>query len=119
MSAQKYRKKPVEIEAWELPKWDEPNWLNDADEFVFSVTKYVDETIAIAEWCGGVSHMMCNPDEPAFIDATVMGPHISITTLEGTMAASPGDYIIRGVQGEFYPCKPDIFAATYDKVLDE
>ena len=37
-----------------------------------------------------------------------------IHTLEGTMAADPGDYIIRGVQGEFYPCKPDIFAATYE-----
>ena len=37
-----------------------------------------------------------------------------IHTLEGTMAADPGDYIIKGVQGEFYPCKPDIFEATYD-----
>lgn len=37
-----------------------------------------------------------------------------IHTLEGTMAADPGDYIIRGVQGEFYPCKSDIFKATYD-----
>lgn len=37
-----------------------------------------------------------------------------IRTLEGTMAADPGDWIIRGVQGEFYPCKPDIFAATYE-----
>lgn len=39
-----------------------------------------------------------------------------IETLEGRMAAEPGDYIIRGVQGEFYPCKPDIFLATYEKV---
>lgn len=37
-----------------------------------------------------------------------------ITTLEGDMGASIGDYIIKGVQGEFYPCKPDIFKATYD-----
>lgn len=37
-----------------------------------------------------------------------------IGTLEGDMVASPGDWIIRGAQGEFYPCKPDIFAATYD-----
>jgi len=36
-----------------------------------------------------------------------------IHTLEGTMAADPGDFIIRGVNGEFYPCKPDIFAKTY------
>jgi len=37
-------------------------------------------------------------------------------TLEGTMNASPGDYVIRGVQGEFYPCKPDVFEATYERV---
>jgi hypothetical protein len=37
-----------------------------------------------------------------------------IDTLEGTMTASEGDFIIKGVKGEFYPCKPDIFAATYD-----
>lgn len=37
-----------------------------------------------------------------------------IETLEGTHRANPGDYIIKGVAGEFYPCKPDIFAATYE-----
>lgn len=37
-----------------------------------------------------------------------------IATLEGAMHVSVGDYVIRGVQGEFYPCKPDIFAATYE-----
>jgi hypothetical protein len=41
-------------------------------------------------------------------------PWIAIQTLEGEMAAQPGDYIIKGVQGEFYPCKPDIFEATYE-----
>jgi hypothetical protein len=39
---------------------------------------------------------------------------IYINTLEGQMEASPGDWIIRGVKGEFYPCKPDIFEATYE-----
>lgn len=39
-----------------------------------------------------------------------------IHTLEGIMKASVGDYIIKGVKGEFYPCKPDIFEATYEKV---
>jgi hypothetical protein len=39
---------------------------------------------------------------------------LKIKTLEGTMIASEGDYIIRGVSGEFYPCKPEIFAKTYD-----
>ena len=40
-----------------------------------------------------------------------------IETLEGNMAISKGDYIIKGVQGEFYPCKPDIFEQTYELVL--
>jgi hypothetical protein len=38
----------------------------------------------------------------------------AIATAEGTMRVSPGDWIIRGVKGEFYPCKPDIFEATYE-----
>lgn len=42
-----------------------------------------------------------------------------IETLEGTMTARLGDYIIRGVKGEFYPCKPDIFDETYEAVTDE
>lgn len=41
---------------------------------------------------------------------------IEIETLEGTMKASRGDYIIKGVKGEFYPCKSDIFEATYEEV---
>lgn len=41
---------------------------------------------------------------------------IEINTLEGTMTASLGDYIIRGVKGEYYPCKPDIFAQTYERI---
>lgn len=43
---------------------------------------------------------------------------IKIPTLEGIMEASEGDYIIKGVNGEFYPCKPDIFEKTYEAVTD-
>ncbi|ACQ54175.1 hypothetical protein HYI19_07535 [Clostridium botulinum] len=42
--------------------------------------------------------------------------NVSIQTLEGTMKATPGDWIIKGVNGEFYPCKPDIFEKTYELV---
>lgn len=42
-----------------------------------------------------------------------------IPTLEGDMKASSGDYIIKGVKGEFYPCKPDIFESTYEKLNEE
>lgn len=45
-----------------------------------------------------------------------MGCDVIVDTLEGKMKASPGDYIIKGVQGELYPCKPDIFEKTYDKI---
>ncbi len=44
------------------------------------------------------------------------GGRITIWTLEGEMTASVGDWIIRGVKGEYYPCKPDIFEATYEAV---
>lgn len=43
---------------------------------------------------------------------------VLINTLEGNMKASIGDFIIKGVQGEFYPCKPDIFEKTYEEVWD-
>lgn len=49
-------------------------------------------------------------------DVVARGDKFEIVTLEGTMTASPGDWIIRGVHGEFYPCKPDIFDETYEPV---
>lgn len=51
-------------------------------------------------------------------DCHVMGDKLLISTLEGVMTASNGDWIIRGVNGEHYPCKPDIFSATYQPVID-
>lgn len=49
----------------------------------------------------------------------VTGEQAFIQTLEGMMCADKGDYIICGVHGEFYPCKPDIFKKTYDEVEDD
>ena len=46
------------------------------------------------------------------------GPTLLIATLEGDMKATTGDFIVRGVQGEFYPVKPDIFAATYREMTE-
>ncbi len=100
MSAvQRFRKKPVEVEAMHL-----------AAEI--SETEFLDpNTRAIAEISGW---LMGN----GFRAFKVHGEHrpfgIAIETLEGVMVAAPGDWIIRGVQGEFYPCKPDIFAETYE-----
>lgn len=57
--------------------------------------------------------------KPIIIEAYQTDAEISIDTLEGTMIASPGDYIITGVKGEKYPCKPDIFLATYEPIPDK
>ena len=50
------------------------------------------------------------------LDYYVIGDSLFIPTLEGDMETSPGDWIIKGVKGEFYPCKPDIFELTYERV---
>ena len=57
--------------------------------------------------------------KPVVIQAYPTDVELDIETLEGTHHASVGDYIIRGVQGELYPCKPDIFKETYEDVTDE
>lgn len=49
---------------------------------------------------------------------TTQDGRVGVETLEGFMEASLGDYIIRGVKGEFYPCKPDVFEASYEEVTD-
>jgi len=68
--------------------------------------RYVPENAAVfAEWMGY---------QPVFTE----DDGLAINTLEGTMKASVGDWIIKGVRGEFYPCKPDIFEATYEPVED-
>lgn len=57
--------------------------------------------------------------KPVVIDAYQTEVPMDIETLEGTMHADPGDWIITGVKGERYPCKPDIFAQTYDRATDK
>jgi hypothetical protein len=84
----KFRKKPVEIEAWQ---WN-PTMQHD-----FMPSNW-------PEWLRGRDTKI------------VFGDGLEIPTLEGVMRANKGDWIIHGVKGEVYPCKPDIFAATYDPV---
>lgn len=57
--------------------------------------------------------------KPVVIEAEKCSVITKIETLEGTMIALPGDWIITGVKGERYPCKPDIFEATYEPVMPE
>ncbi len=86
----KYRKKPVVIEAIRL-----------------GYTPYR----MITEFCPAIQ--LIRADRGSAIVFAV------IPTLEGDMRAEPGDWIIRGVQGEFYPCKPDIFEQTYEEASDD
>jgi hypothetical protein len=58
-------------------------------------------------------------DHPEVVEATLSGmPVFWIKTLEGGHIVTPGDWIITGVKGEHYPCKPDIFEATYEAVYE-
>ena len=89
--ADRYRKRPVEITAMRFDGFDGAldRWL-------------------AAELGRDKFMFLMSPDRES----------LHIDTLEGTMVAHPGDWIIQGVAGEFYPCKPDIFDATYEPVGD-
>lgn len=86
---QKFRKKPVVIEAMQLTR---------------------ENVTDVALWCGGRVY-----EEGKASDRTDVYLALDIPTLEGTMRGQVGDFVIRGVQGEFYPCKPDIFEQTYEE----
>jgi hypothetical protein len=87
----KYRKKPVVVEAWLFDSKNKRRTYNAIKKHEIGVYYSFDET----------------------------GNHVlRIPTLEGEMTARLGDYIIKGVKGELYPCKPDIFAATYEEVKE-
>lgn len=91
----KYRKRPVVIDAF---RWtgghnqdEDPDWI-------------VDAIVRGRAW---------------ITDAGSDSVYMMIVTLEGPIRAEQGDYIIRGVHGELYPCKPDIFKETYEAVNDD
>ena len=97
----KYTKKPVTIDA---EKWD--GTRDHAQRLMAEVVRaggkagYVDTETLVAGPGRGM---------------TTVGPHIQISTLEGHMRLMPGHWLIKGVEGEFYPCDPDIFEKTYEK----
>ena len=73
---------------------------------------------AMFEFLGGWEHQPLQASGRNFeIDHGIVEGGLIIKTLEGEYRASIGDYIIKGVNGEFYPCKPDIFEMTYDVVV--
>lgn len=95
----KYRKKPIVVEAIQ---WTGSN-LEEIRNFVGNdlIENYI-------------KHFDI---ERTLIKQTLAG--IAINTLEGTIIVNYGDYIIKGVNNEFYPCKPDIFKQTYEEVIDD
>ena len=98
MSIQTYRKKPVEIQAM--------HWDGTAES-----------ATPIIQWVltgGHAARYECADSKGCGGDNSVGSHVLEIDTLEGAITASPNDWIIRGIKGEFYPCKPDIFEATYD-----
>ena len=91
----KYRKKPVVIEAIQFKGNNERDirvWSNN----VVGISPFLEPT-----------------------ERNPTGICLQIATLEGVMTASIGDWIIRGVAGEFYPCKTDIFAQTYEEIEED
>ena len=92
-SLMEYRKKPVVIDAFHMEgEYDKSDG--------FAAYQWIDSFL------GEIPTVM------------IQDNNITIATLEGTMRADYGDWIIRGVNGEFYPCKPDIFEQTYAKLLE-
>ena len=85
----KFRKKPVVIDAFQLP---------EAGDYDLDAFQQWAESVGFVDW-------VSDRDET-----------LTIPTLEGDHTAQPGDWIIKGVAGEFYPCKPEIFAQTYEPV---
>lgn len=92
----KYMKKPIVVEAFQYV----------GDLIYPAGGAYVPEW-AITAYQNGILCYMSLEDEP---------PELYVRTLEGNLHVSEGDYIIRGIEGEMYPCKPDIFEETYARV---
>lgn len=91
----KYRKKPVIIEAIQF---DGKNWID------------------VCEFVGEGNYKLPDRTREEYVED--LFNYIYIVTLKGNMKATIGDYIIRGANGEYYPCKPDIFEKNYEEVLE-
>lgn len=101
----KFRKKPVVIEAVRL---------DDNEISILLVERFI-------EGKEDIGHSSCRSADDAWdnwVDLLRKQGGRKILTLEGEMLAQFGDWIIKGVNGEYYPCKPEIFEKTYEKVED-
>ena len=93
----KYRKKPIVVSAFKLPKWKPLPWIPSEDW-----PEWIKKAIRQHRDVGSLRPMIHN--------------RWKVGTLEGSLVAKCGDWVIRGVKGEIYPCKDDIFRATYEEV---
>ena len=109
----KYRKLPVVVEAIKLTEQNYKDVVNFIGKdifvkivYVFPNGNYIDEY-----------KLLCTPCREPNVTAPKIG--LIIKTLEGELLATEDDYIIKGIKGEFYPCKPDIFEATYEECIGQ
>lgn len=91
--SRKFVKKPLEVEAFLYGFDKEPEWFSNSP-CVNYIDGYSSDGIKIEN----------------------IEPMVKIKTLEGIIKAEPGDYIIKGIKGEIYPCKADVFEASYDEI---
>ena len=103
----KYRKKPIVVEAYQFfqkeNKYKWPQWLQEA----WNKPEY--DVGSFYYW----------PEDLSSKNLSLRKNRFFIYTLEGPHAVNEGDYIIKGVKGELYPCKPDIFEQTYEPFEEE
>jgi hypothetical protein len=110
----KFRKKPVVINA--------VKWNGATIGLTNGLERFNTERLEMPEWLPPVSRHITDikaPGIPAPGEIWRDDDDLWIGTLEGAMLCRPGDWIIRGIKGELYPCKPDIFEATYERVGTE
>ena len=99
----KYRKKPIVVDVYHLKDYSNES-VDELYDFVGN---------------GDLLDVVVSPNYTCNCIDGVTTSHIFIKTLEGRRLARKGYYIIKGVHGEFYPCKPDIFEKTYEEVIGD
>ena len=123
----KYRKKPVTIDALQWEGTCKFSAIREMSKFLNDTNEIIGDENITNPTLKDVEQAILEKDEYTIDSPTyklfVFGGEdknvkLIIKTLEGEMHVSPGDYVIRGVEGEYYPCKPDIFEKTYEPVND-
>jgi len=119
----KYRKKPVIVEATQWFKNGDHSQDFSKEEVGYEkgeLKTWTGEEVKANGWEGQIVRYYrkpeCDGQRPCQNCGMIMHLHGWIDTLEGGHTVCPGDFIITGIKGEHYPCKPDIFEATYEKV---